>query len=45
MESLGLDKKRLAGIGYGENRPVAVNVNHVGRAKNRRIEISLMKTD
>jgi chemotaxis protein MotB len=45
MEELGMDKKKLAGIGYGENRPVADNVNHEGRAKNRRIEISLMKTN
>jgi chemotaxis protein MotB len=45
FEELGMDKKRLAGIGYGENRPVAENTTSVGRAKNRRIEISLMKTN
>ncbi|OGR41178.1 MAG: hypothetical protein A2X35_07225 [Elusimicrobia bacterium GWA2_61_42] len=45
MESLGMDKRKLAGIGYGENRPVADNSAHDGRARNRRIEISLMKTD
>lgn len=45
MESLGMDKRKLAGIGYGENRPVADNAVHAGRASNRRIEISLMKTD
>ncbi|MDD2804956.1 MAG: OmpA family protein [Elusimicrobiales bacterium] len=45
LEALGMDKKRLAGIGYGENRPVADNSAAEGRAKNRRIEISLMKTD
>lgn len=45
MESLGMDKRKLAGIGYGENRPVGENTNHEGRARNRRIEISLMKTD
>ena len=45
MESLGMDKRKLAGIGYGENRPVADNLAPVGRARNRRIEISLMKTD
>ncbi len=45
MESLGMDKRKLAGIGYGENRPVAGNESHEGRARNRRIEISLMKTD
>jgi len=45
FEELGMDKKRLAGIGYGENRPVAENTTFDGRAKNRRIEISLMKTN
>lgn len=45
FEELGMDKKRLAGIGYGENRPVADNVNQNGRSKNRRIEISMMKTN
>jgi len=41
----GLSAKQLAGMGYGENRPVGDNANTEGRAKNRRIEISLMKTD
>ncbi|OGR52999.1 MAG: hypothetical protein A2049_04540 [Elusimicrobia bacterium GWA2_62_23] len=45
FEELGMDKKRLAGIGYGENRPVAENTTFDGRARNRRIEISLMKTN
>lgn len=45
MEVMGMDKRKLAGIGYGENRPVAENANHEGRARNRRIEISLMKSD
>lgn len=45
MEALGIDKRRLAGIGYGENRPAAANATPEGRARNRRIEISLMKTD
>lgn len=45
MEEQGLDKRRLAGIGYGENRPAADNAAPEGRAKNRRIEIVLLKTD
>ncbi|MEW5905472.1 MAG: OmpA family protein [Elusimicrobiota bacterium] len=45
FESIGLDPKHLAGIGYGEHRPVADNSLAEGRARNRRIEISLMKTD
>ncbi len=45
LESTGMDPKKLAGIGYGENRAVAENTTIEGRAKNRRIEISLLKTD
>jgi chemotaxis protein MotB len=45
MEELGLEPRRLAGIGYGENRPVVENGTGEGRAKNRRIEISLLKTE
>lgn len=45
MQEQGLSAKHLAGIGYGENRPVGNNATAEGRAKNRRIEISLMKTD
>jgi len=41
----GIEPRHLAGIGYGENRPVGDNATIVGRAQNRRIEISLMKTD
>ena len=41
-----IDPKRLAGIGYGEYRPISETSNSTpeGRAKNRRIEISLLKT-
>ena len=45
MQEQGLSARHLAGIGYGENRPVGDNATIEGRAKNRRIEISLMKTD
>ena len=45
MEEVGLQPKRLAGIGYGENRPVVENNTGEGRAKNRRIEISQLKTE
>lgn len=45
MESIGMDPKKLAGIGYGENRSLAENTTNEGRAKNRRIEISLLKIE
>ena len=41
----GLEPRHLAGLGYGENRPIADNATALGRAQNRRIEISLMRTD
>ncbi len=43
---IDIDPKRLAGIGYGEYRPITETSNDTpeGRAKNRRIEISLLKT-
>ncbi|MEF3279776.1 MAG: OmpA family protein [Elusimicrobiota bacterium] len=43
MQSHNIDPKRLSGIGYGEHRPIAENTTAEGRAKNRRIEISLLK--
>lgn len=45
MQKNGIDPKRLSGIGYGEWRPIADNSTPLGRAKNRRIEITLIKKD
>lgn len=45
MEKNGIDPKRLSGIGYGEWRPIADNSTPQGRARNRRIEITLIKKD
>lgn len=39
----GLDPKRCLARGYGEHRPTAPNDTPEGRAKNRRIEISLIR--
>jgi len=44
FEETGMAPARLAGIGYGENRPLEDNSTPEGRAKNRRIEIDLIKT-
>lgn len=45
MEENGISSRHLAGIGYGENRPITDNSTPENKAKNRRIEISLMKTE
>lgn len=45
LQEQGIPAKHLAGLGYGDTRPVADNATPDGRARNRRIEISLMKTD
>jgi len=45
MQDEGIDPKRLSGIGYGEYKPIVDNSTPEGRAKNRRIEISILKVD
>jgi len=45
MESSGVNPKKLAGSGYGDNRPAGENTSVEGRARNRRIEISLLKSE
>jgi outer membrane protein OmpA-like peptidoglycan-associated protein len=39
----GIDADRLTAIGYGERKPIATNMYKTGRAKNRRVEINLVK--
>ena len=41
-ESCGVDPKRLGAVGYGEFRPVADNATPEGRARNRRIAITIL---
>jgi len=41
LHSRGVVKERLAAIGHGEAHPVAGNDTAEGRAKNRRVEITL----
>lgn len=45
FEQHGVPSSRLAGIGYGEHRPLGDNKTVEERAKNRRIEIYLIRTD
>jgi len=40
----GVPADRLAAWGFGQNRPIAPNKDATSRAKNRRIEIVLLKT-
>lgn len=44
IENENLDPKRLSAFGYGEFRPKAPNDTEENRAKNRRIEINIMKS-
>ncbi len=41
-EHCGVDPRRMGAVGYGEFRPVADNATAEGRAKNRRIAISIL---
>lgn len=44
-EKAGVDPKRLGAVGYGEFRPVADNSTAEGRAKNRRIAITILSDE
>jgi chemotaxis protein MotB len=41
-ERAGLDPRRVGAVGYGEYRPIADNATAEGRAKNRRIAITIL---
>ena len=41
-EKAGVDPRRVGAIGYGEYRPIADNSTPEGRAKNRRIAITIL---
>jgi chemotaxis protein MotB len=41
-ERAGVDPRRVGAVGYGEYRPLADNATAEGRAKNRRIAITIL---
>jgi chemotaxis protein MotB len=41
-EQAGLDPRRVGAVGYGEYRPIADNATAEGRARNRRIAITIL---
>lgn len=43
LVSNGIGDERLSAVGFGEDKPVDTNVNSMGRANNRRVEILYMK--
>jgi len=44
-EKAGVDPRRLGAVGYGEYRPVADNATAEGRARNRRIAITILSEE
>jgi chemotaxis protein MotB len=42
LQEQGVDARRLSGVSFGEQRPVASNATREGRARNRRIDIRLL---
>ncbi|MBW5448877.1 OmpA family protein [Cohnella sp. CFH 77786] len=43
LDNKSFDPKRFGAIGYGEYRPVDTNDTDAGRAKNRRVEVSILR--
>jgi chemotaxis protein MotB len=45
LQQEGIDPRNLSAAAFAEHKPVADNSNKEGRAKNRRIEITLVAKD
>jgi len=45
LKTLGVSGSRLQTVGYGETQPVASNDTAVGKAANRRVEVSIMANE
>jgi chemotaxis protein MotB len=43
LTNTAFDPKRFSAIGYGEFRPLESNLTDAGRAKNRRVEVSILR--
>lgn len=45
VEEIGISPKRISASGYGPNRPVAPNDSNENKAKNRRVDIIILKSE
>jgi outer membrane protein OmpA-like peptidoglycan-associated protein len=43
LVSKGIDASRIATVGHGQSKPIATNNTPEGRAKNRRVEVKIVK--